>query len=395
MTSGGSTNSSTTLPPSAHAISGACGGALATFIFYPLEIIRVEIQAQINNTKAKSISDECKDISDGNNDGSKNKLTRAESDLECFVRLYKKQALYRGASSMVTTMLISSFITFYVLEVTRKRLSLLKQGTHSHHQRQRSIRQIQQLRNHMKFLEYILPKSKLGTSLLASTLTGIINVLLTTPLWNGTRRIMESDVSSSPMTIKRPPKQPSLWKMMHHIAIDEGVLQLWHGTWSSLLLVSNPAIQYFIYDQMRVLVLGIKNDRHHRRQLVHGNRDDGHKILQLTASEAFAFGALAKTVATIVTYPLQLAQALIRMRKNEVKLLAAVPKEKQDERQLNLKEYNGIMDCLYQQYCHGGFASLFTGMNAKMIQTVGQAAFTFLTYEEILKLVGKVIQSSA
>eukprot|EP00956_Cyclotella_meneghiniana_P007662 scaffold10268_cov61-Cyclotella_meneghiniana.AAC.8 len=386
-------SSSATLPASAHAISGACGGALATFIFYPLEIIRVEIQAQINKTKADGTSDECEVISNGNNDHSVNKLSRTESDLECFIRLYKKQALYRGASSMVTTMLISSFITFYVLEVTRKRLSLLKQGTHNYHQRQRSVRQIQQLRNHLKFLEYILPKSKMGTSLLASTLTGIINVFLTTPLWNGTRRIMESDVSSSPITKKSPPKQPSLWRMMHHIAIDEGVLQLWHGTWSSLLLVSNPAIQYFIYEQMRVWVLGIKNDRHHRRQLAHGNRNDGHKVLQLTASEAFVFGAIAKTVATIVTYPLQLAQALIRMRKNEVKLLAAVPTEKQDERQLNLKEYNGIMDCLYQQYCHGGFSSLFTGMNAKMIQTVGQAAFTFLTYEEILKLVGKIIQS--
>ena len=39
----------------------------------------------------------------------------------------------------------------------------------------------------------MLPKSKMGSSLLASTLTGIINVFLTTPLWNGTRRIMESD----------------------------------------------------------------------------------------------------------------------------------------------------------------------------------------------------------
>ena len=385
-------NSTSVLPPAAHALAGSIGGAFATWMFYPLELLRVEIQAQGNKTSSTDKND-----ADGRKDANgklKSIDSRTESDVECFVRLYKKQALYRGASSMVTTMLVSSFITFYALEVTRKSLSLLKKGNHQ--QRQRGLKQIKQLQNHLKFLEYILPKSKMGTSLLASTLTGIINVFLTTPLWNGTRRIMESGVSiSSENSPKKSLREPSLWEMMQHIANDEGVLQLWHGTWSSLLLVSNPAIQYFLYEQIRVWVLGIKNDRQHRRQLAHGHRDDGHnKILQLTAVEAFAFGAFAKTIATVVTYPLQLAQVLIRLRKNEVKLNSLIPKEKQTEEQRALKEYSGIVDCLYQQYIRGGFTSLFQGMNSKMLQTVGQAAFTFLTYEQTLKLVGKVYTST-
>lgn len=376
--------STSVLPPAAHALAGSIGGALATWMFYPLELLRVEIQAQGNKTNT---SDE-----DGyeNTDGNAKPMdSRTESDIECFIRLYKKQALYRGASSMVTTMLISSFITFYALEVTRKSLSLLKKGNHQ--QRQRGVKQMKQLQKHLKFLEYILPKSKMGTSLLASTLTGIINVFLTTPLWNGTRRIMESGVSiSTNISPEKPLREPGLWEMIQHIANDEGVLQLWHGTWSSLLLVSNPAIQYFLYEQIRVWVLDIKNDRRHRRQLAHGHRDDGQgRILQLTAAEAFAFGAFAKTIATVVTYPLQLAQVLIRLRKNEVKLNSLVPREKQTEEQRSLKEYNGILDCLHRQYNRGGFTSLFQGMNSKMFQTVGQAAFTFLTYEQTLKLVGK------
>ena len=32
------------LPPIAHAIAGAAGGAFATWLFYPLELIRVEMQ---------------------------------------------------------------------------------------------------------------------------------------------------------------------------------------------------------------------------------------------------------------------------------------------------------------------------------------------------------------
>ena len=58
----------------------------------------------------------------------------------------------------------------------------------------------------------------------------------------------------------------------------------------------------------------------------------------------------------------------------------------------NLKEYNGMIDCLYQQYTNnGGFTSLFTGMSSKLVQTVGQASFIFVIYEQMLALVGKVI----
>jgi len=272
---------------------------------------------------------------------------------------------------------------------------------------------------------------------------------------------MESDVTSSPSSPSPPSQQqqqgikqqlqqqqlqqqvavqvqvqqPNLWEMMHQIATNEGVLQLWHGTWSSLLLVSNPAIQYFLYEQIRVWVLGIKSDRQLRRRRRlgrgvavvgggHGGREtDGGSIPslpQLTAMEAFAFGALSKTVATVVTYPLQLAQVLIRLRNNELKnnnTATAVPddgrsssgrkitsKEGDDddeppEEETNeddaKKEYDGMMDCLYRQYTRGGFRSLFQGMNSKLLQTVLSAAFTFLTYEQTLALVGKVIESNS
>ena len=184
---------------------------------------------------------------------------------------------------------------------------------------------------------------------------------------------------------RRHQQQPSnLWEMMHYIAKNEGILQLWHGTWSSLLLVSNPAIQYFLYEQIRVLILGIKN-----------RRDGGGKpasTLQLTPVEAFMFGALSKTVATVVTYPLQLAQVLIRLRKNEINNnVHDTPVLTTNDSRMNAKEYNGMLDCLYQQYTHGGFVSLFRGMNSKLLQTVLSAAFTFLTYEQILALVGKVL----
>mmetsp|Transcript_4050 Transcript_4050/g.8535 ORF Transcript_4050/g.8535 Transcript_4050/m.8535 type:complete len:375 (+) Transcript_4050:74-1198(+) len=368
------------LPPSAHAISGAVGGAFATWLFYPLELLRVEMQ----KTPPPSSQEDDENIKHDNEP--------PETNLECFIRLYKKQALYRGASAMVTTMLISSYITFFALESIRRSMATLKQGGQQSN-RQQHTRQIHQLQNHIKFLNYILPKSKMGSSLLASTITGVINVFLTTPLWNGTRRIMESDPQpSKPISscINDEKKQvnisvlplksePNLWEMMYQIAKDGGVLQLWHGTVSSLLLVSNPAIQYFLYEQIRVWILVIKIRRR-------GSGGAG-ESMQLTAMEAFVFGALSKTVATVITYPLQLGQVLVRLRKNEVKDL------EQADPCMEIKEYNGMADCLYQQYTRGGFSLLFQGMSSKLVQTVGQASFIFVTYEQMLALVAKVIES--
>lgn len=52
--------------------------------------------------------------------------------------------------------------------------------------------------------------------------------------------------------------------------------------------------------------------------------------------------------------------------------------------------YNGTLDCLYQQFTRGGAKALFQGMNAKLLQTVLTAAFTFLTYEQTLEKVARV-----
>lgn len=79
--------------------------------------------------------------------------------------------------------------------------------------------------------------------------------------------------------------------------------------------------------------------------------------------EAFVVGAIAKTIATVVTYPLQLTQTVLRLENNG---------------------YKGITDCLIQLYRRAGYKEWYTGMRAKLLQTVLTAAFTFLTYEQIL-----------
>mmetsp|Transcript_3153 Transcript_3153/g.6967 ORF Transcript_3153/g.6967 Transcript_3153/m.6967 type:complete len:440 (-) Transcript_3153:440-1759(-) len=416
--SAASASSASSPPPFVHAIAGSIGGAVATFLLYPLELIRVEMQSRGNGkegvgkcrtlppTSTNHAPSDNKDVpslsgsdlqclTSDNNDAS----SLPETNLQCFIRLYKEKSLYRGASSMVTTLMISNFILFYTLQVTRRILVNLRQGNSLHQQRGK----ISRLQNHIKFLRFILPKSNIGNSLLASSLAGVINVLLTTPLWVATRRIMESPSSfSDNQQDAQKQKQPNLWNVMHQISRKEGVLQLWNGTWSSLLLVSNPAIQYFLYEQVRLWLLerrkgqDRRNDRRHRRG---GDAGSSRRTLSLTPMEAFVFGAMAKTVATVITYPLQLAQVLIRLRINELNESSSSSSNGNANSELETddsktKAYNGVTDCLYEQFTRGGMYSLFQGMNSKLLQTVLSAAFTFLTYEQTLVLVGRVYESS-
>ncbi|EED93570.1 THAPSDRAFT_261623, partial [Thalassiosira pseudonana CCMP1335] len=311
---------------------GSFGSALAILVFYPLERVRVELQSQGGGEVGTSVE---------RDDG--------------------KRTLYKGASHMATTLMISNFIFFYALQVTKRTLTSISGDEGDYHQQKEN--------------------SKIGTSLLASSLAGAINVFLTNPLWVASLRIMESKgEGGSIKQHKQMQQQPTLWAVIHGIATKEGIPQLWSGTLTSLLLVSNPIIQHFLYDHLRIWLF----ERRRRHNTAHSGGDGRH-------AEAFAFGAMSKTVATVVTYPLQLAQVLLRLQS---KKLPSTPDGKDDHTTSHeataTVEYNGMIDCLYQQFTAGGVPAMFKGMNAKLLQTVLTAAFTFLTYEQTLVLVGRL-----
>ncbi len=384
---------------------GSIGSALAILTFYPLERIRVEIQSQQQQhhqqqkssdgsaaTKSKA---ENSDQEKYNQDypADERSTTSNETILQCLIRLHKEKSLYRGAKNMAMTLMISNFIFFYALQVARKSLS----SFHSNNPNSEYNRQRRRVR-----------MSASLSSLLASTLAGVINVLLTNPMWVASLRIMES--KSIPRKNSHNNKneanvhhQPTnLWNVMRQIAKEEGLLQLWNGTFTSLLLVSNPIIQHFLYGQMRIRLLSLHRHRWKGRNYASTLPQSS----SLTAVEAFVLGAISKMAATVATYPLQLAQVLLRLQSKNTNATAddssthktTCSKEPNDDEQFdnepnnNTKVYNGMIDCLHQQFKQGGIQGLFQGMKAKLLSTVLTAAFTFLSYEQTLLLVGKMHQ---
>jgi adenine nucleotide transporter 17 len=120
---------------------------------------------------------------------------------------------------------------------------------------------------------------------------------------------------------------------------------LWNGTLASLVLVSNPTIQFFAYDKLKVLLENYKNSKN------------------FNSWEIFFLGAIAKLIATILTYPLQIAQSRLRAlkRKNDEN------KKKNNEKNIETNEekqerYLNTFDCLIKIFQKDGFLGWFTGL---------------------------------
>ena len=221
-------------------------------------------------------------------------------------------------------------------------------------------------------------------SLFSSCLAGAGNVLLTNPLWVTNMAIVSGTTETQ-----------NLFRELLRLWQKHGPGQLWKGTDASLLLVSNPIIQFVCYEQLKNMRLASK--ARHRQDSKRTARSTGEATGTLGPAEAFLIAALAKAIATVSTYPLQLTQTLLRLNTNKSRSKGNNKNNEFDDGEQNNTEmehqqYKGTIDCLIQLYRNNGAgcAAWFTGMRAKLLQTVLTAAFTFLTYEQILRVVKHV-----
>jgi adenine nucleotide transporter 17 len=284
-----------------HAISGTAGGSISMTIFYPLDVIRT--YQQVGGPDRTSITDLINDQGLG--------------------------ALYRGLQSVLTSLAVSNFVYFYT-------------------------------NNLMKvFLRKITNNKAItvGQNLFVASLAGVVNVLLTCPLWVANTRIKLQKSASA----KDPSVRPyvGLVDCMERIYKEEGWLALWNGAGSSLMLVSNPTINFVVYDKVKQII-----DQR--------AKNSGRKYL--TSFEIFTTGAIAKAMATVLTYPIQVAQT--KQRANR------------DKSGSTFMNTFVILRIIFDK---DGVMGWFAGMNAKLVQTILTAAFQFLCYEQIQRTIFSIM----
>ena len=198
-----------------------------------------------------------------------------------------------------------------------------------------------------------------AASLCISSLAGCGNVLLTNPLWilvtrsqvahrARARQAAAGEGEAAPPVEK--PGREGVLKIIQEIYRDYGVAGFWRGTVPSLVMVSNPAIQYMLFEDLK-------------KRFFRMTRKS-----RVGPGEVFLLSALAKIGATLVTYPLLVVKSRIQTRnKNSGQGQADA----------------GVVDTIRQILEREGMGGFYTGMTTKMTQSVFAAALLYMVKEEI------------
>jgi hypothetical protein len=154
-------------------------------------------------------------------------------------------------------------------------------------------------------------KISAGKNLIVASIAGWVNVLATCPLWVASTRLKlqanpnahgahgsapTTPTSTPTKADAKPARKPytGVLDALVRVGNEEGVRALWGGTVASLVLVINPTIQFAAYEQAK--------------QTLTSWRDGAAP----SSAQIFAIAAYSKSVATLLTYPLQLIQTRMR-----------------------------------------------------------------------------------
>jgi len=212
--------------------------------------------------------------------------------------------LYRGVWSKCTETGFKNFVYFYIYDAI----------------------------NHMAKRQV-----KLGTrsKLFLGYAAGVINVAITMPL----------EVLSTRLQVESG--EEGMASLTMRILEKEGARSLYRGFGFNVILAINPAIQNTCFDRLKEALLKAK--RHST----------------LSPAEAFTLGAVAKALATVLTFPLVRRKTILQTR--------ASNKEEEESEPLRLRE-------------------LFRGLGSALVKSVLQAALLYMTKDQVEQVVVRLFR---
>lgn len=160
------------------------------------------------------------------------------------------------------------------------------------------------------------------------------------------------------------------------IVREEGFLTLYRGIGPSLVLVSNGALQFMSYEELKRLTI---------THLI-----PSHEEKELHAAHFLCMGALAKVFSATVTYPMAVTRARLYQRKPDDLIKtqdgkATAPAAANVSKQVDRK-YDGMRDAISKTWRQEGWRGFYRGLVPTILKTAPSSAITFLIYETTIKL---------
>ena len=171
--------------------------------------------------------------------------------------------------------------------------------------------------------------------MIITTFAGIINSVLSNPIWFVNTR----------MSISKEKK--GIIQTVKDIYQTEGFTAFYKGVFPNLILVLNPIINFVIYEKLKKEFL-LRN-------------------YSLNFAQLFLISSISKAIATIFTYPILTIKVQMHASKGE--------------RSDNMILY------MIKMIKELGVQGLFRGFYAKIIQTVLNNGFVMMTFEKLKLLI--------
>ncbi|THU51778.1 hypothetical protein C4D60_Mb06t34620 [Musa balbisiana] len=330
-------------------LAGAGGGIIAQLLTYPLQTVNTRQQTERDPSKFAA------------RDGVVRQMLEV-------VQQEGWERLYGGLAPSVVGTAASQGVYYYFYQIFRNRAENAAQDRWKKGIGDGSVGMFQ--------------------SLVVAALAGCVNVLLTNPIWVVVTRMQthkkKSNRSPNHFLPSLPDEAIQLAVVEHrpyrtsHVVqelYDEaGFWGFWKGVIPTLIMVSNPSIQFMIYE---TLLKKIKRKRSTNTKGAEG----------LTALEIFLLGAVAKLGATVVTYPLLVVKARLQVKqglhddkRRQYTGLHIMPMHFQFSEVLKC-----TFDAITKMMRYEGLSGFYKGMGTKIVQSVFAAAVLFMVKEELVK----------
>jgi len=206
-------------------------------------------------------------------------------------------------------------------------------------------------------------KISFAANVLVGYIAGVIAVLISNPLEVLSTR---QQLMSKPSSGQAPGLASTVLKMLQ----EEGISSFFRGAQANVILSINPAIENSMFDQVKMWFL--------RRAA----------LKSLSAAQAFWIGAVAKIIATAVTFPYIRAKVIIQSRAKKVEPL----KDEKDSSASSSRQESGTngvstnlsaLKVFQEIVADDGFCALWKGMGPQALKAVLSSAVLLAAKEKI------------
>eukprot|EP01113_Clastostelium_recurvatum_P029419 TRINITY_DN3549_c0_g1_i2.p1 TRINITY_DN3549_c0_g1~~TRINITY_DN3549_c0_g1_i2.p1 ORF type:complete len:304 (-),score=59.63 TRINITY_DN3549_c0_g1_i2:9-920(-) len=198
-----------------------------------------------------------------------------------------------------------------------------------------------------EFFKALYPEGKQLSTIdntISASAAGALTAIMTNPIWV---------VNTRQQLARSQSQRIGGFAMAAQILRTEGVPGLFKGVLPALILVSNPTIQYVAFERLKLLW---------ERRAGRGN---------LSALQIFILGAIAKIIATVITYPYILMKSRLQGADKSA--------------------YTGMSDCFHKILRDEGVLGLYKGLGIKTVQSVLAASILFMTKEKLVQYTTMII----